>query len=82
MNASSPINADVQFTKNGYHQLPPFTIVNVYILGDLWSGYPDGDNLNNPTPPLERGIPGFDFLFVVLALVTTTGIVVARRCSH
>ena len=56
---NSPINMDAQFTKNGSYVLPPFTIVNVYILDDLWEGYTEDNNNNTNDSSNGDNTPGF-----------------------
>ena len=70
---NSPINMDVQFTTNEGYTLPPFTIVNVYILDELWEGYVE-DNYNNDNindGSYSGSTPGFEIIvsFLTIALI-------------
>ena len=59
---------DVQFTKNGGHNLPPFTLVNVNILDELWEGCKEDDSLN--TNNLTGDItPGFELIFIIFPII-------------
>ena len=69
---NSPINMDAQFTKNDGYTLPPFTVVNVYILDELWEGYTEDNNDNDNTNDSINGgsTPGFEIsvTFLTFAL--------------
>lgn len=69
---NSPLNVDVQFTKDGNHILPPFTLVNVNILTEFWEGYAEdnNDNVNKNDDNSDDGTPGFEIssAFLTIAL--------------
>jgi hypothetical protein len=70
---NSPLNVDVQFTKDGNHILPPFTLVNVNILTEFWNGYTEdnNDNVNKNDDNSNDGTPGFEIssAFLTIALL-------------
>ena len=73
---NSPINMDAQFTKNGSYTLPPFTVVNVYILDELWEGYIEDENNNENTANAGGSTPGFE---ITVAFLIITALALYRR---
>ena len=69
VNGSSPLNMDVVFTKDGNHIIPPFTIVNVYILDEHWEGYHGENNGKNSDTTTDTNMPGFEFFIVLSATI-------------
>ncbi|MCX6666612.1 MAG: hypothetical protein NT038_11240 [Euryarchaeota archaeon] len=68
VNGSSPLNIDVVFTKDGNNIIPPFTIVNVYILDELWEGYHGEHNGKNNDNSTDRSLPGFEGIIIFFAI--------------
>lgn len=75
---NSPINMDAQFNKNGGYTLPPFTIVNVYILDEIWEGYTEDNNDNDNANDSNNGgsTPGYE---IIVAFLTIALIVLYKR---
>jgi sarcinarray family protein len=71
VNGNSPLNIDVCFTKNGNHNLPPFTIVNVYILEDFCEEYEKHLQNEKYSPTINhtsRSTPGFPLFLLIFGI--------------
>lgn len=79
VNGNSPINMDVQFTKNGNYVLPPFTIVNVYILDELWESNVDNSDDNSDITDTNRGNTAPDFEIAGLLLIICLLVFLRRK---
>ncbi|MFH1100651.1 MAG: hypothetical protein V1726_01255 [Methanobacteriota archaeon] len=79
VNGSSPLNVDVGFTDDaGTHMLPPFTIVNVYIVDEMWQNTIT-ENAAGFSVVDSWVVPGFSIVFMSVTVGVVLGFVLVKK---